>query len=280
MKKTLKHHLKYLLPVGVKKLIKYTLYSIQDFSNWIRRKKLNGYPPKRLNFVGNSSFKAVGDEFFGYFKGIGQLKKSDIVLDVGSGIGRMAIPLTHYLTEGELYGFDIYKKGVKWCQKNISPKFPNFNFEYVDLYNKYYNKKGKIKAEDFEFPYEDNKFDFIYATSVFTHMLPEEVKQYFSEIKRVLKKDGRCLLTFFGINENKKILIENGYSKCDFKYEFSKNCFYSHKNVPEAETAYSEEWIIKQFEKIECQSPKIYNGSWSGQKDSYSYQDIFIGTNK
>lgn len=275
--KTLKNRFKYLLPVQVKKLLKYILYLFQDIINFIKRTHPEGYPPKRLNFVGSSEFKKVGDEFTDHFIKLGKLKPSDTVLDIGCGIGRIAIPLTKYLTNGELYGFDIDKRGIQWCQKNISKKFENFHFQYVDIFNKFYNKKGKIKAEEFIFPYENNKFDFVFATSVFTHMLPEQITQYLAEINRVLKPGGKCFLTWFSIDEEAQKNITNHISNCDFEYEYKEYCFYSHKNVPEAEIGYKEDWIIKQLKRIDCyENLKIYHGSWSNRKESFSYQDIFI----
>ena len=51
-------------------------------------------PPTRLNFVGGGEFKAIGFEFLRYFVDIGELKPTDSVLDMGCGIGRMALPMT------------------------------------------------------------------------------------------------------------------------------------------------------------------------------------------
>jgi len=267
----LKKKFKYLLPVSIKKVLKYLVYLFQDTIGAIKGTNLHGYPPKRLNFVGSAEFKKVGDEFVGHFVELGGLKPSDTVLDIGSGIGRMAIPLTKYLTGGEYFGFDIDKTGVAWCQKNISPKCKNFHFEYVDIFNKYYNKKGKIKAEAFIFPFNNAKFDFIFATSVFTHMLPEQIAQYLAEIKRVVKPGGKCFLTWFSIDAEAQKNIDEHISNCDFKYKHTDFCFYSHKNVPEAEIGYKENWILKKLRRA-----KIYHGSWSNRKKSLSYQDIFI----
>ena len=273
----LKKKFKYLLPVPVKKALKYVLYSFQDIMSSIKGTRPKGYPPKRLNFVGSNEFKKVGDEFAGYFKKLGELKPSDTVLDIGSGIGRMALPLTTYLTDGKYCGFDIDKRGVQWCQKNISPRFPNFQFEYVDIFNKYYNKKGTIKADEFIFPYGDNQFDFIFATSVFTHMLPAQISQYLAEIKRVLKPGGTCFLTWFSIDEEAQENINNHTSRCNLKYTFDDYGFYSHKSVPEAEIGYKESWIIDQMKNIHChENLKIHHGSWANRKESLSYQDIVI----
>lgn len=268
-----------MIPTSVKKIMKYILYSFQDVVSFVTRNKIKGYPPKRLNFVGSGEFIKVGDEFLRHFKEIGGLKSHDTVLDIGSGIGRMAIPLAKYLdTYKEIYyGFDIDKRGIKWCKANIATKYPHFRFEYVDIYNKYYNKKGKIKASEFVFPYENEMFDFIFATSVFTHMLPEQVEQYLKEIRRVLKPGGKIFLTFFSLDREALQNIEKGVSYCKFAYNYkgSDNCMYSHKDVPEAETGYKEDWIIRQLKNVGVDEDlKIYHGGWSGRKNPYSYQDI------
>lgn len=269
---------KYLIPVPFKKILKYLFYVFQDCSDFIRGKKLKGYPPKRLNFVGSDAFKKVGDEFMNYFIKLGGLKPTDTVLDIGSGIGRIAIPLTIYLTTGEYHGFDINRRGIEWCQKNISRSFPDFHFQYVDIFNKYYNKRGKIQAHEFIFPYENNRFDFVFATSVFTHMLPEQITHYLSEINRVLKPCGTCFITWFSIDDEARKNIFQHRSHCNFKYEYIKNiCFYSHRNVPEAEIGYKESWIIEQLKKNEIgEALKIHHGSWANRKESLSYQDVFI----
>lgn len=278
-KSDLKKKFKYLLPVPLKKTLKYCFYFLQDILGSIRGTNLKGYPPKRFDFVGSLEFKKIGDEFTRYFKELGHLKPNDTVLDIGCGIGRMAIPLTHYLTQGQFYGFDIDKRGIKWCQKNVSNSFPNFHFQYVDIFNKYYNKKGKIHADAFVFPYENHQFDFIFATSVFTHMLPKQILRYLKEISRVLKPGGTCFLTWFSINEEAKKNMAQHHSYCEFKYPYNteNTCFYSHKNVPEAEIGFKENWIIEQLKKVNChENLKIHHGKWANRKQSVSYQDIFV----
>lgn len=275
MKKLTKH----LLPIGITKALKYIYYSLQDLTETLTGKRDKSYPPKRLNFVGSSDFKHVGDEFIEHFKRIGDLKPTDNVLDIGCGIGRIAIPLTKHLNEkGSLDGFDIDKRGIKWCQKNITPHHPNFRFQYVDIFNKYYNKKGKIPAEKFTFPYENAQFDFVFATSVFTHMLPIQVEQYVREIARVLKPNGKAFLTFFSIDKTAEENIKNGLAYCKLTHKYENYpCFYSRKNVPEAEIGFEESWIKEIFAKNHLgANMKIFHGKWSGGKDWTSYQDILF----
>ena len=140
----MKKALRYALPVPLKKFLKTTAYTALDVKDTLTGKQDKTYPPRRLNFVGSADFKAVGDEFAGLFKDLGGLKSTDRVLDIGSGVGRMALPLTTYLNQGHYEGFDIDHRGVEWCQKNISTKFPHFKFQYVDLYNKFYTETATL----------------------------------------------------------------------------------------------------------------------------------------
>ncbi len=129
-------------------------------------------PPVRMNFVGTRhDFIEVGKEFLGHFQKVGRLEPQESVLDIGCGIGRMAIPMTAYLDKGSYAGFDIIPFGIKWCRDRITPRFPGFRFSHADIHNSAYNPGGTIAPEDFRFPYPDATFDFAFATSVFTHLV-------------------------------------------------------------------------------------------------------------
>ncbi|NQS91273.1 MAG: class I SAM-dependent methyltransferase [Chloroflexi bacterium] len=228
-------------------------------------------------FIGSGDFEQTGQEFKNYFIDLANLQPSNRVLDVGCGIGRMAIPLTTYLSQdGEYWGFDIVAKGIDWCQSQISPKFGNFHFLQSDVYNKHYNKNGKVLAQDFHFDFDDKFFDFVFLTSVFTHMLPLDMENYLSEISRVLKIGGRCLITFFILNEESEGLIRAGHSKLDFCYKINDGLTID-ENDPEAAIAYNEGFIKMLFEKHELKIIQpIYYGSWCKRDNFLSYQDIIV----
>ena len=73
-------------------------------------------------FVGDGNFQAVGAEFLGHFIRKGGLRPDSRVLDIGCGIGRMAVPLTQYLdtATGSYRGIDPVAGGINWCRQTIS----------------------------------------------------------------------------------------------------------------------------------------------------------------
>lgn len=144
-------------------------------------------PPKELRTLVGSpeidDFNLVGSGLVEFFKDHCGLKPYEKVLEPGCGCGRVAQFLTKYLdNKGQYEGFYIVEKSIEWCQENITSKFPNFHFTHSDIQNTLYNPTGKIK---YRFPYPDRSFDFVFLPSVFTHMLPEDMEHYFSEIARV-----------------------------------------------------------------------------------------------
>lgn len=233
-------------------------------------------PPKGKIFHNPYAFKRIGNEFFRYFLDLGDLKPDERVLDVGCGTGRMAVPLTSYLGGGEYEGFDLIPEAIEWCQENITSRYPNFRFQVADIYNKEYNPGGRRKASEYEFPYEDESFDLVNLTSVFTHMLPDEVSNYLSEIERVMKAGGRAMITFFLLNQQSVMLIESGMSTMDFKYDFG---VYRTKEVdtPEAAIAYQEDFIRDLYAEngLKIVEP-VHYGSWCGREFFLSHQDIVV----
>lgn len=234
-------------------------------------------PPKSKIFIGSGDFLRIGEDFRQYFIDLGGLQPHHRVLDVGCGIGRMAIPLTEYLSgDGEYWGLDIVKEGIDWCQKRITPRFGNFHFLHSDIYNKEYNRSGKTLAKDFQFPFEDGYVDFVFLTSVFTHMLPPDVENYMSEIARVLKTGGMCLITFFVLNSESMELVRSGTSSVDFKYDLG-GCFTSDEKVPETAIAYDEEAVRNLFHKNGLTiRGDIHYGSWCRRPEFLTYQDLIV----
>jgi ubiquinone/menaquinone biosynthesis C-methylase UbiE len=221
-------------------------------------------------------FKVNGEEFLHIYKEICGLQPDEKMLDVGSGIGRKTLPLTQYFNGHAVYeGIDIAKAGVDWCRDRITSRYPNFHFQQIDVYNKHYNPRGRYRASEYQFPFADESFTFVMLGSVFTHMLPADLEHYLSEVRRVLTAGGRCLISYFLLNDESRQLIEAGKSTFDFQYELDGYRTIS-REVPEEAIAFDETLIRSFYEKIGLRIVRIDYGSWCGRAKHLSTQDLIL----
>lgn len=226
---------------------------------------------------GQETFVAVGQWFLTSFIDLARLCPDERVLDVGCGIGRIAVSLATYLNGQARYaGFDIVGDGIDWCQRTITPRYSNFEFIHADVHNVRYNPAGRIPAAAYTFPYEDDSFDFAFATSVFTHMFPRDVTRYLGEIARVLRPGGRCLLTFFLHDLATRPLLPTNPPSFDFGHAGDGYRTTTPDN-PEAAIAFSESMVRSLMSDcgLRIVEPIRY-GTWAGHGDGYTLQDVII----
>ncbi len=226
-----------------------------------------------------------GEEWSLILRAFGKIKRNSNVLEIGCGLGRTAFPLRFVLSEkGSFNGFEICKNKIDFLQKNFTPLYKNFNFIWANVHNTYYNADGKFSASEYKFPYEENKFDLVYAASVFTHMLPDAAKNYFRESARVLKSGGRCVFSFFVLdNYKKEIARPFPFSKKDFAFDnhlekYGEDFATVVLENPEQMTAFSLKMINDFAEeaglKIEGEPVP---GFWSGNFENWiGAQDLII----
>lgn len=232
-------------------------------------------PPEGENFIGPGDFEKIGVEFFNYLQKYTLLHPNAHVLEVGCGMGRMAVPFLDFFNNGSYNGFDIVEEGILWCTKKIAPQHPRFHFQVADIYNKLYRPNGRFKATEYKFPYQNEQFDLVFLTSVFTHMPANEVEHYLAEIHRILKKDGQAFLTLFILDEEVRQLHSSGKSFLQFSFPL-ENCFTINEKIPESNIAFDWQYLTETFEKYPFTLLNRLHGSWSGRKDFVSFQDIVI----
>ena len=223
------------------------------------------------------AFKQNGAEFLRYYVELCGLQPDDAILDVGAGIGRKTLPLTGYLSpRGRYEGIEIVRAGVEWCQARITPRYPQFHFQQIDVYNRYYNPAGSQPASRYRFPFDDATFDVAVLGSVFTHLQPEDVENYLAQVARVLRPGGRCLITFFLLNQESLRLIETGRSTLDLRHG-AGICRVVDPQVPERTIGYDERYVEDLYAScgLAIRRPIRY-GSWCGRGDFLSYQDIVV----
>jgi cyclopropane fatty-acyl-phospholipid synthase-like methyltransferase len=96
---------------------------VLDFADRFRGRSTPLRPPRRLlsHWGEAEGFHEAGARYVRHFVEIGGLRPEHTVLEVGCGIGRMAIALTSFMGSGTYDGFDVAPQGVRWCQRNVTP---------------------------------------------------------------------------------------------------------------------------------------------------------------
>ena len=222
------------------------------------------------------TFEASGAEFFTYLRLMSGLQPDHRMLDVGCGCGLMALYLKDFLTErGSYVGVDLDRASIEWCRKHI--RLPKFEFKHIDINSPAYHPEGKHCGDEFDFPYLSQSFDVILFKSVFTHMRPGEVENYLCETARMMKEGGRCLATFFLLNDEQRTMREKGRNVLEFSHGDTNNWRYVYEHSPESASAYEESYILGLLEKcgLALAGP-VHYGSWSGRSEGLSFQDIMI----
>jgi SAM-dependent methyltransferase len=99
-------------------------------------------------------------------------------LDFGCGSARLLRHLNS--TRWTLHGCDVDAPAIEWAEGHL--KFATF----------------RVNSTTPPLPYPPSNFDVITAISLFTHFTPQQQKEWFSELHRVLKPGGLLLFSTMG----------------------------------------------------------------------------------
>jgi SAM-dependent methyltransferase len=175
---------------------------VADSADRLRGRERPWYvPPRRLRFVGGGDFEQVGRRHAELIHAHTGLGPGSSVLDVGCGVGRIAVALIPLIgQDGRYEGFDVVPQAIRWCQTEITSRHPNVRFQVADVRNGRYNPRGRFAPEEYRFPFPDDSFEVVVATSLFTHLRPAETANYLRESRRVLRDGGKLYATWFLID--------------------------------------------------------------------------------
>lgn len=246
--------------------------------NAVAKNRFLPQPESDSVFVGDGDFRAIGAEFLGHFIRLGGLQAEAHVLDVGCGIGRMAVPLTQYLDsqKGHYNGIDPVEAGIEWCRREISPVYPNFEFQRLDIAHALYNPGGKIDGKALKLPFPDRQFDFIVMISVVTHLPPQEVIVYLREAARLLKPGGRLFMTAFVVD---RVAATNESGRRDGRLAFRRvkdgPCWLVPELPPLAAVGFDDGFLERALKQSGLTVLRKSLGHWRGAQAEH-YQDVFI----
>jgi SAM-dependent methyltransferase len=137
------------------------------------------------------------------------------------------------------------------------------------VFSRYYNPAGKLRGRDYAIPFEDGRFDFVFLTSVFTHMLPEDMEHYLDEISRVMAPGATCISSF-GLTR----------SAIDAPlHPISPVCGVHDPSEPEHGVVYAEDYVRDCFAARGLRITRLWRGSHATddpERNPDSQQDLII----
>jgi SAM-dependent methyltransferase len=204
------------------------------------------------------------------------LAPNEHVLEVGCGCGRLARALAKKLgAAGRYEGFDVAEPLLGWCRANLEPVLPKFRFRLIDVIAPAHNPGGTGPAAVFRFPYENEAFDVAILASVFTHMLPDGIENYVSEVARVLKPSGRSFATLFLFDAAAATAVAEATTIFDFRHRIGP-CLAFDAGHPEEGIACDEGWMLGLLDRSGLKVDQVRRGDWRAVRSYDISQDIIV----
>src|SRR5260370_20221606 len=126
-----------------------------------------------------------------------------------------------------------------------------------------YNPHGRFNPTEYRFPFGESEFDFIFLTSVFTHMMKRDLENYLAEIARTIRPNGTSLITFFLLNNDTRQLITGGLSSLNFQF-FPEGSHIDDERNPDRAVAYDQEYIRALYAELGFTVETVRYGAWAG----------------
>lgn len=224
--------------------------------------ELRSIPPNHMRvrvgvsnrlFANGIHYLAGARDFWFYCLNNNIISLNSKIVDIGCGCGRYAHILrdSNFLSQafsGSYIGIDIDEELLEWCRKNFDA--PRFEFVHSTHNSKSYvnqrQKEGRVSipgAQD---------VDLVFSTSLFSHLLEEELLNYVEESFRVLRPGGTMMMSVFCLD----------YPPPTYgnRHTFSHRIGNAHVESlaqPEAAVAYTEDYLLSLARKVGFNDTRI-----------------------
>jgi len=241
-----------------------------DFLPKVFFRELRRIPPNHLRIrvgVGNRlftnqfSYLAGARDFWLATSLEGLWDMDSTILDIGCGCGRYAQNLRDFQHQnhkfrGRYIGIDIDEEMLKWCHETFDAE--RFTFMSSTHSSKSYNVTSD-NDEYYEIDLPDQSVDFVYSTSLFTHLLEEQLIDYVAESYRVLKPGRAMYMSVFSLDHPPPTYG----SRHTFSHSVG-NAHVESLRQPEAAVAYREEFLVEISKKAGFTQASVIqsDGNW------------------
>jgi len=212
-------------------------------------------------FANQVIFVAGPKDFWMHAFHSGWCRLDSTVMDIGCGCGRYAHPLRDYRFKSERFtgkyiGIDIDEEMLDWCRKNYDAE----RFSFYRSHHRSQAYRGVIDGNsEYALPARDASADFVFSTSLFTHLLEAELDNYCRESYRVLKSGGSMAMACFSMDHPPPTF---GH-RHSFQHRIA-NAHVESLEVPEAAVAYDETFLLARAEDVGFRNAEILAapGDW------------------
>lgn len=180
----------------------------------------------------------------------------DCYLDFGCGCGREARRMLLQTPRPKRYvGVDLHQGMIQWCQENLTPVDPNFEFVYHPVFNAGLNP-NRLLPYAAPLPLEDGAATLMEAHSVFTHLIESQAEHYLDEVARVLAPDGILVSTWFL------------FDKTEFPFmQDTQNALYINDRDPTNAVVFDRVWLYEALAErglavVEAKAPAVRGYHW------------------
>ncbi len=177
------------------------------------------------------------------------------IFDFGCGCGRLARQLIQQREQPKSYlGIDLHRGMINWCQSNLSPLAPQFQFQHHDVFMAGFNPKAAKRVA--LLPGTNDGFDLVIAHSVFTHITESAILHYLTECARILAPTGILRSTGF--------LCEKAYFPMMQDFQ---NALYINEFDPANAVMYDREWLVRTIQSVglvivDAKPPSVRGFHW------------------
>jgi SAM-dependent methyltransferase len=192
----------------------------------------------------------------------GLCRLDSTIVDIGCGCGRYAHPLRDYRFKSERFsgkyiGIDIDEDMLRWCRQNYDAE--RFSFYRSNHASKAY-QGVKHGNSHYQLPMAGESADLVFSTSLFTHLLEQQLENYCEESYRVLKPGGCMAMYCFSMDH----LPPTYGDRHTFRHRIG-NAHVEVLRVPEAAIAYEEKFLFEVVQRAGFHAAEIQAGTGDWQ---------------